>query len=161
MDEFVKLSVIIIGRNGEAYLPGCLSSLFDQRSSFQYEIIYVDNASTDDSVAYVEDHFPEVTVIPLKQNLGYYGAFNYAAQTVALGRYLLPLPQDTVLHKKCLQELVNVADRDPDVKICLVNTVNPGAPDYAVQEREAWIKHVYLMSTSRLGVTLPRQWAFF
>lgn len=160
MESQVKASVIIIGRNGRSYLPGCLSSLVDQDCSFSFEVIYVDNASQDDSVAYVQSNFPDIMVLPLEENLGYYGAFNLAAQSVAQGDYLMPLPQDTILHKKCLQELVAAAENDFDLKVCLVNTVNPGVPDFAAKEREAWIDHVYLMSTSRLGVTLPRQWAF-
>jgi hypothetical protein len=161
MESQIKASVIIIGRNGRSYLLGCLSSLMDQQCAFQFEIIYVDNASQDDSVSCIRSNFPEVTLLPLEENLGYYGAFNLAAQSVARGEYLLPLPQDTILHKKCLQELVDAAENDPENQVCLVNTVNPGSPDFVAKEREAWISNVYLMSTSRLGVNLPRQWKFF
>lgn len=161
MENQIKVSVVVIGYNGQSYLSGCLASLADQQCSYQFEVIYVDNASTDDSVQYVESNFPDVTVVPLEENLGYYSAFNFAAKSVSRGEYLLPLPQDTILHKRCLEELIDVADSDPEIKICLVNTVNPGSPDYEAKEKEAWIENVYLMSTSRFGVTLPRQWKFF
>ena len=52
-----EATVIIPNLNGRAYLEGCLSSLQEQ-STDDFEILLIDNGSTDDSVAYVETHYP-------------------------------------------------------------------------------------------------------
>jgi len=159
MNPEVKISIIIIGYNGKRYLENCISSILDQETNDLYEVIFVDNSSKDGSIDFVKK-FPSVKVIGLDKNLGYYESFNYIAQTYAQGKYLLPLPQDTIMHRKCLKELVTAADADEKTMICLVNTINPGYPDYSKKEREKEVKWVYLMSTTKVGVTLPKKWPF-
>jgi len=160
MENKVKISIIVVGLNGKAYLNDCISSLLDQETNSTFEIIYADNCSSDGSVDFVKSKFNSVKTVALTENKGYYEAFNYAAHNVAVGEYLIALPQDTIVHKKCLQELERVADSDESIKICLVNTVYPGSPDFLRKERETWIDYVYLMGTTRLGVTLLQKKAF-
>lgn len=160
MDNKIKISIIILGYNGKKYLNNCISSLLDQDTDTIFEIIYVDNCSSDGSADYVKSKFGRVKTIALSENMGYYAAFNYVAKNVAVGEYLIALPQDTIVHKKCLLELERVADSDERIKICLVNTVNPGSPDFSRLERQKWINYVYLMSTSRFGVTLLQKKVF-
>jgi len=160
MEDKVKISIIVVGYNGKVYLHDCISSLLDQETNTAVEIIYVDNCSSDGSVDYVKSKFYSVKTVSLTENKGYYEAFNFIAKNVAIGEYLIALPQDTILHKKCLQELERVADSDDNIKICLVNTVYPGCPDFIRMEREKWIDYVYLMGTTRLGVTLLRKKRF-
>ena len=70
----------------------------------------------------------------------------------------MALPQDTIVHKKWLSELVRVAEIEDDVKVCITNTVNPKSPDHEKKERENWIKWLHLMRTTKLGfVTQERQ----
>jgi GT2 family glycosyltransferase len=156
------VSVIVVSFNGRPYLHDCLNSVLDQQEMSQssYEVILVDSHSTDGSATYVENTFPTVQVIRLDRNYGYYEAFNRVAASVALGKYLIPLPQDTILHRKCLAELVKAADKNEQALVCLVNSVDPTAPDYAKKEREGWPQYVYLLSTTRLGQTHPKRWPF-
>jgi len=153
MDKQIKISIIVVGFNGKPYLNDCISSLLDQKTTSTFEIIYVDNCSSDGSIDFVKSKFKSVKTVELKENKGYYEAFNFVANNIAVGEYLIALPQDTIVHKKCLQELERVADSDESIKICLVNTVYPGSPDFSRKEREKWIDYVYLMGTTRLGVT--------
>jgi GT2 family glycosyltransferase len=154
------ISVIIVGYNGKPYLKACLESVLDQDlPQAQYQVLYVDNNSSDGSADYVREAYPGVEVIALESNLGYYEAFNRASRQ-AEGKYLIALPQDTIAHRKWLSELARVASAEPDVLICLVNTVNPTAPDFRVRDREGWTDWVYLMSTTRLGQTTPQRWPF-
>jgi GT2 family glycosyltransferase len=157
----VIASVIVVGFNGKRYLRDCLNSVLDQdMPAERYEVIYVDNNSKDGSPEYVEDTFPAVRVIRFNRNHGYYGAFNRASETVAQGKYLIALPQDTIVHKRWLSELVRVAEEESDTWICLVNSVNPGAPDFEEKERLGWVKWVYLMATTKLGQVAPTRWPF-
>jgi GT2 family glycosyltransferase len=150
----LRLSVIIVGYNGASYLPQCLDSVLDQDiAADSYEIIYVDNQSQDDSVARVRQQYPQVRVVALDENRGYYGGFNYAAETVADGSYLLALPQDTIVHRGCLRALIAAADDDPRLMVGLVNTINPPASEYDQQDRTAMPDHVYWCATNRFGQT--------
>lgn len=160
MTDGAKISIIIIGYQGKQYLGECISSILDQETIYPYEIIFVDNYSNDGSYEFVTTEFPTVKAIRLESNVGYYEAFNLIASQYAQGDYLLPVPQDTVLHRKCLEELTRAADADNNVKICLVNTINPGSPDYIKRELTGDIEWVYLMSTCKFGVTLLKKWPY-
>jgi GT2 family glycosyltransferase len=157
----VKASIIVIGFNGKRLLADCLRSLLDQdMPSEDYEVLYVDNNSTDGSVEFVQKVFPSIKIIEFKENRGFYYAFNEVAVNIAQGKYLVALPQDTILHKKWLSELVRVAEIEDDVKVCLANTVNPNSPDHELKEREDWIKWLHLMKTTKLGFVVPGRQPF-
>lgn len=162
MNAAPKVSVIVVGYNGKRYLHDCLSSVLDQElAQSEYEVLYVDNRSGDGSAQYVREAFPSVRVIANEENYGYYEAFNRVAREVARGQYLIALPQDTIAHRRWLSELVRVADRERNVLLCLVNSIDPSAPDYAAKEREGWPEWVYLLSTTRFGQTTRKRWPFF
>src|SRR6056300_1422692 len=69
-----KIAVAILNWNGKAllekYLPGVIED------SKPHPVYVIDNDSSDDSVAYVEEHFPEVQIIQTAENLGYAGGYN-------------------------------------------------------------------------------------
>ena len=65
-------SIILVNWNGAQHLPVCLNALRRQTVS-NFEIILVDNASRDDSLALLARDFPEVKVIALQDNLGFAG----------------------------------------------------------------------------------------
>src|SRR3989337_1008574 len=74
-DEKPLVSVIVLNYNGLSFLPRCLETL--RRTSYpRLELIVVDNCSTDDSVAYLRDHYPDIKLFPLTKNLGFSGAYN-------------------------------------------------------------------------------------
>jgi GT2 family glycosyltransferase len=157
----VKASIIVIGFNGKRFLADCLYSLFDQDMPREdYEVLYVDNNSTDGSVEYVEKEFPSVIVIKFIENRGFYNAFNEVAVNIAQGMYLVALPQDTILHRQWLSELVRVAESEKDVMVCLANTVQITSPDHDIKEREKEIKWKHLMRTTKLGFVVPERQPF-
>lgn len=150
----MRLSVIIVGYNGESYLRDCLTSVLDQSlEADDYEIIYVDNASRDRSVALVSEQFSQVRVFASQANLGYYGGFNHAAESMAQGEFLLALPQDTILHHDCLRALLQAAAAEPLLMVGLVNTINPNAVEYSARNRHELPENVYWCSTNRFGQT--------
>jgi GT2 family glycosyltransferase len=154
-------SVIVVCLNGRAYLDNCLNAVLDQElPPEKYEVLLVDNNSSDGSADYVEQKFPRVRVVRYDHNYGYYEAFNRTAASLAQGKYLIPLPQDTIVHRKWLSELTRVAESDDQALICLVNSINPTTSDFPEKEREAWPEYVYLMGTTRLGQTHPKKWPF-
>lgn len=77
---FVKTAVVILNWNGKSLLETYLPSVMAHSEGAH---IYVaDNASTDDSVAFVKDHYPQITIIQNKTNSGYAGGYNEALKQV-------------------------------------------------------------------------------
>ena len=87
------VSVIIPNWNGAAHLPACLDALRRQTFSDQ-ETIVVDNGSTDDSLALLAEHYPEIQIVALPENLGYAGGCN-AGLSAAQSEVLVILSNDT------------------------------------------------------------------
>lgn len=107
----MRVSIIIVNWNGVKHLPECLDSL--ERQSFRdFEVIVVDNGSSDDSVSYLQQR-PEVRLVRLKENSGF-AAGNNAALPVAQGKYLVTLNNDTKAEPDWLEKLVAVADAHPE-----------------------------------------------
>ncbi len=105
------VTVIIVNLNGEKYLRDCLASLAVQTFT-DFEVILVDNASTDGSVFFVAENYPEVKRILNRENLGF-GEGNNVGMRVAQGKYIALLNNDTVTHPEWLQSLFEAAERSP------------------------------------------------
>jgi GT2 family glycosyltransferase len=108
-----KVTIIIPNLNGRRYLEFCLPTLLAQ--SYQdFEIILVDNASNDDSVSFVKEHFPQVQILAQSYNSGFAGANNIAIQ-ITRSPYIVTLNNDTKVDSGWLFEMVKVADIHQDV----------------------------------------------
>lgn len=121
----ITASVIIPNWNGRQHLDACLQSLSRQIFA-DFEIILVDNGSTDGSQAYLREHYPDVKLVELPENRGFTGACNLGF-TVARGEYILLLNNDTEADPKWLESIVDAFERYPDVgsvasKILLFNS---------------------------------------
>ena len=144
-------SVIVIGYNGRPWLQATLTSLLDQEFPRDaYEVLYVDNHSTDGSADLVERYFPTVRVLRLPRNVGFYQAFNVMAGT-ARGRMLAAVPQDMVAHCRWLSEMTRATEEDDDVLVVVSNTIGPESPDYRPLERDAAAGQCVWVDMSRLG----------
>jgi GT2 family glycosyltransferase len=107
-----RVTVVIPNWNGKRFLKLCLGSLRDQ-SFTDFETLLVDNGSTDDSRSFVEEHFPEVQVIPLGENRGIAAAFN-AGIKASKTKYVVLLNNDTEQDQDWLGALVRAADSHPE-----------------------------------------------
>ncbi len=109
------LTVIVLNWNGAGFLPRCFQSLREQTLR-NFQVLLVDNNSTDDSIVLTKRDFPEVDVLDLGENLGYAEANNRAAAQ-SHATYLLFLNNDTYLDSTALELLVVTADKQPDTAI--------------------------------------------
>ena len=116
------ISAIIVNHNGEAHLQRCLESLENQGPDI--EILLVDNASTDQSVAVVKEGFPQIRLIEHHQNIGFAAANNIAARAAA-GDALLLLNIDAWLEDGALDLLAQALDRDPRMAIAAPRLLYP------------------------------------
>ncbi len=122
-----RVSVILVNWNGLVHLPECLASL--QNQIFRdFEVILVDNGSTDDSVAYVLEHHPWVKLIALGKNTGFATGNNRGFEQ-AHGDYLVTLNNDTRVAPDWLETLVSVADAYPAAGMVGSRIVNFDEPD--------------------------------
>jgi GT2 family glycosyltransferase len=107
-----RATVVIPNWNGRRFLEPCLGSLREQTWG-AFETILVDNGSVDDSVTFVEEHFPEVDVVPLGENRGIAAAFN-AGIGASTAEYVVLLNNDTEQDPGWLEALVRGAEDHPE-----------------------------------------------
>ncbi len=84
----------------EMYLPSILHS-----SAAEFDIVMIDNASTDESVEYVEDHFPEIRIIGLDKNYGFAEGYNQGLKEVKT-KYTVLLNSDVEVTENWLDPLI-------------------------------------------------------
>lgn len=108
----MKVFVIIVTYNGKHWYDRCFSSL--RQSNLPLEVVVVDNASSDDTAAYIREHYPEIYLIESDKNLGFGQANNngirYAMSNGA--NYVFLLNQDAWIEPNTLDELVKVSEND-------------------------------------------------
>jgi len=125
MPSEMKLSIIIISFNTKELLAQCLRSVYESCLPFSWEIIVVDNASSDGSAEMVAAAYPEVTVLRNKTNALFAKANNQGAD-VARGEYLLLLNSDTIVESGNIEKLVAFLDNASDRVACVGPTVLNG-----------------------------------
>lgn len=113
----MKLSIVIVSWNVKKDLVNCLRSIGENPASESFEVIVIDNASTDSTVEAVRNEFPEIVVITNSQNLGFAAANNQGIEK-SRGEYILLLNPDTIVQLNSLNILIEFMDKNEDVGIC-------------------------------------------
>lgn len=116
LNEVPLVSVIVVNHNGRDLLARFLPSIA-KLDYDNYEVIVVDNASTDDSVSFVTNNYPYFKLIVNTRNLGTAGGSNYGIPH-ARGEYILFLSNDMELNPSLLRLMVQTAESSPDIGIC-------------------------------------------
>jgi len=127
-----RVTVIIPHWNGIEILEPCLKSLEASRYD-NLGVVVVDNASTDDSVAFINKEFPHVQVIQNEENLGFAGGCNVGLREVESELYLI-LNNDTTHDPDWIVPLVDQIQKDPKVAAVqpkIMSAQNPELFDYA------------------------------
>lgn len=108
---------VVVSYNGKRWYDRCLGSIRD--SETKMECIVIDNASSDGSVDYIKEHFPNICIIESKENLGFAKANNigirYAIDHGA--EYVFLINQDAWVEKNTLTELVDSFEKKKNVGI--------------------------------------------
>lgn len=105
------ISVVVVNWNGLKFLDKCLTSLYNQ-SHKDFEVILVDNGSTDGSVQFIRSRYQQVKVLENKSNMGFAAANNQGIKA-ARGKYIALLNNDTEVDKNWLENLIKKADASP------------------------------------------------
>lgn len=113
----MKLSVIIVSWNVREELIDCLRSLRENRPRDKFEVIIVDNSSTDSTAEAVKRSFPHLRLIANSVNRGFAAANNQGIKE-AQCEYVLLLNPDTIVRPKSLNILIKFMDENKDVGAC-------------------------------------------
>ena len=114
-DKRPTFTAIILNWNGRAYLEACLTALLAQEYPIE-RVVLVDNGSTDDSVPFVRERFPTVTVLVNGGNVGFAAGNNVALRELTSDCALLLTP-DVVLSPGCVAALSATLAADPTIAI--------------------------------------------
>jgi GT2 family glycosyltransferase len=115
MTTFLHTAVVILNYNGRKLLEQFLPSVIQY--SLNYEIIVADNASTDDSLVFLEKNYPAIRLIKLSQNYGFAGGYNKALAEVDADIYVL-LNSDVEVTENWLSPLVNLLATNENIAAC-------------------------------------------
>lgn len=113
----LDLSIIIVSFNTKNLTVECLESIKKTVREVEYEIIVIDNASSDGSIeaiSKIKDPKSNIILIKNNQNYGFSKANNIGVKKVA-GRYILFLNPDTLVYEKTIDGMVKFMDKNPDV----------------------------------------------
>jgi hypothetical protein len=117
-----RVSIIIVNWNGKENLKTCLDSLALQ-SFKDFEVILLDNASSDGSAEFMEKFYPWVRLIKSDMNLGFAKGNNKGFE-FAKGEYIVTLNNDTEADSHWLGELVRCLDEHPEAGFCASKMLN-------------------------------------
>lgn len=109
------VSIIVLNYNGKQFLKGCFESIF-KLDYPEIEVILADDCSSDGSVEYTREHFPQVRVLVNEKNSGACTSFNNAASQ-AKGVFIAKVDNDVIVKEDWLTELMAVITNDPLVGV--------------------------------------------
>jgi len=120
----LDVSIVIVNWNTQDILRNCLQSIYEQAGGVHFEVIVIDNASTDGSAEMVRTKFPQVVLIENSENRGF-AAANNQGLAIAGGRYVLLLNSDTVVLNSAISKIVSFADAHPEAAVVGCQVLNP------------------------------------
>lgn len=108
------ISIIIVNWNTKYFLSQSIESIKTHTKKVSYQIIVVDNFSSDGSPEMMEKEFPEVTLIKNRKNEGF-GRANNQGLAKARGKYILFLNSDVAVKENCLDRMLDFMEKNPEV----------------------------------------------
>lgn len=100
----VDVSIIIVNYNTKDLTLDCIRSIIEYTKGIKYEIIVVDNASSDESVNFIMDYYPNINIIKSENNIGFGRANNLGSKS-AKGKYLFFLNSDCLLIENAIKNM--------------------------------------------------------
>lgn len=136
----LDLSIIIVNWNTSALLLQCLNSIYSSGSRFSFEVIVVDNGSSDDSVSMIGTNFPSVILIKNARNLGFAHGNNQGL-SIAKGKYIMLLNSDTIVLPNAFDMLIQIANEHTEL-----GAVGPQILNLDGTVQESWASFPSILS---------------
>lgn len=113
-EKNIALSIIIVNYNVAYFLEQCLNSVFQSKGIQAFEVIVVDNRSSDNSVAMIRQKFPQVQLIINQENLGFSKANNQGIE-ISKGEFVVLLNPDTVVEESSFEKTLAAFQSDAKI----------------------------------------------
>ncbi|MDR2979948.1 MAG: glycosyltransferase, partial [Bacteroidales bacterium] len=123
-----KLAIVILNWNGRKFLEKFLPVLIQYRAGYS-EIVIADNASEDDSLAFLAENYPDIRVIKNDDNWGFAKGYNEALKQVDAQYYCL-LNSDIEVSENWIEPIINLLDSDPSIAAAQPKLRSYAHPDY-------------------------------
>lgn len=124
MDESIDISIAIVTYNNSNVIKKCLDSIFETIKNLKFELIIVDNSSSDDTIEIIENNFKNIKLIQNNKNIGFSAAHNIAIKS-RKGKYHLVLNPDIIFTENSIKKLVNFIEENLDVWIVFPKIIYP------------------------------------
>jgi hypothetical protein len=140
------MSVVLVCWNNREYLESCLQSLFTAGLRCRFDVVVVDNGSTDGSREMLRAGYPAVRQIQNDTNVGLGKASNQGI-TATRGRYVLLLNNDTLVHGPSLDAMVEFLDAHPEAGAVGGRLINPDGSFQAGYSNFSTLMEEFLVAT--------------
>jgi GT2 family glycosyltransferase len=107
-----RIAIVILNWNGQALLERYLPSVM--QFSQEAQVMVIDNASTDNSVSFLQNSYPQIQIIQNPKNLGFAGGYNLGLKTIE-AEYLVLLNSDVEVTENWLQPIISLLDNEPRI----------------------------------------------
>ena len=143
------LSIVLVCWNNKAYLGPCLKSLYESGMKNAFDVVVVDNGSTDGSQQMLADEYPDVMLIQNERNVGLGKASNQGIDATR-GRYVLLLNNDTIVNGESFDAMIEFLDRNPKTGAAGGKLLNPDGTIQTCYNYFSTLQEEFLVAT-RLG----------
>lgn len=117
-DHMLKVAVVLLNYNGKGLMERMLPVLTQSLDVNEHvKLFIVDNASTDDSLIFLTENFPDLEVIRFDKNHGYTGGFNLALEMIK-AEYYLTLSSDVEVTKGWMDSMLTYMESHPEIGAC-------------------------------------------
>jgi len=122
-DRIKDLSISIVAFNSLKYLRDCIDSIYSFPPDWPYDIIVVDNASTDGTNRFIAKNHPGIILISNKENSGFAAANNQAI-SITDSKYILLINSDCEVYRDSINKLLDYMDKNPRVAVAGPKIIN-------------------------------------
>jgi GT2 family glycosyltransferase len=143
------LSIILVCWNNNSYMDACLKSLYETGLKNTFDVIVVDNGSTDGSQQMLAEKYPDVKIIQNADNVGLGKASNQGIQHTK-GKYVLLLNNDTIVNGASFDAMIELLEKKPTAGAVGGKLLNPDGTTQAGYNYFSSLFQEFLVAT-RLG----------
>ena len=133
MSKTSKVAIVILNWNGEKLFPDFMPSVVENSKGENIEIIVADNGSTDQSIPYLQQNFPSIKIIDLKENYGFAEGYNQALKQVEADYFVL-LNSDVKVSPNWIEPCIKQFETDEKIAAIqpkILSFANPTSFEYA------------------------------
>ncbi|MFT4968335.1 MAG: GT2 family glycosyltransferase [Chitinophagales bacterium] len=123
-----RVAVVILNWNGKKWLEKFLPSVVNNSNKELADIIVADNASTDDSLAFLNENYPEIKQIVLDSNFGFTGGYNRSIAQLE-NEYIVLLNSDIEVSPNWIEPIIRLMDGDQKIAACQPKILSYNSPE--------------------------------